>query len=55
MPGKRAALQAFRAPCRKARTIWPRLDCLKPNSQSESDYCRNNACNRRPAMPGHEP
>ena len=26
-------LEASRAGCREARAVWPRLDCLKPNSQ----------------------
>jgi hypothetical protein len=29
------ASEAFRTSCRKARTIWPKLDCLKSNPQGE--------------------
>lgn len=31
--GSGGRLEASRPGCRKARTIWPRLDCLKPNLQ----------------------
>jgi RNA-directed DNA polymerase len=31
--GSGGRLEAYRSGCRKTRTIWPRLDCLKPNLQ----------------------
>lgn len=38
--------------CRKARTIWSRLDCLKPNPQWCQFHTRRyDVWNRRCAMP----
>ncbi len=36
-PGRGVRLEALRAGCRKARVIWPKLDCLKPNLQGCKD------------------